>query len=39
MRFKRVVLPLPEGPIKETNEAASISKLTPLRAGMTISPT
>ena len=32
MRFKRVVLPLPEGPTKETKEAGSISKFRSFNA-------
>jgi hypothetical protein len=38
MRFSRVVLPLPEGPTKETNDPDGIEKLSPLNAVVMISP-
>jgi hypothetical protein len=33
MRFRRVDLPLPDGPMIEVNSPFSIFMLTPLRAG------
>jgi len=38
MRCKRVVLPLPDGPMKETKEAGSISKSKAFNASTFNSP-
>jgi hypothetical protein len=37
--FMKVDFPDPEDPMIETNSPVSISKVTPPRAGITISPT